>query len=152
MNDETALAETAAEETAAEPDASRSHERWKGATGDMALYGATTDQPAAPAARIVTEKLMSRIIPLEWPVEFDGKVYYQIRVHRVTGKEMRDFLDVLRSGTGGAMPPMVDCPVEVWEALDADDQQTIDEAAGEFMPKRLKLLQQTVAALDAAGN
>jgi hypothetical protein len=36
--------------------------------------------------------------------------------------------------------------------MDADDQQTIDEAASEFMPKRLKMLQQAAVALDAAGT
>jgi hypothetical protein len=61
---------------------------------------ATTDQPAAepgPEPRYTSVAPRSRIIPLEWPVEFDGKVYHQIRVHRVTGKEMRDFMEALRT-------------------------------------------------------
>lgn len=103
----------------------------------------------APAARIVTDKTTSKIVPLEWPVEFDGKVYHQIRVHRVTGKEMRDFMEKVRAGADNVLPPMVDCPLEVWEALDADDQFAIDQAAAEFMPRRLKDLQQAAAALDA---
>lgn len=115
---------------------------------------AISEQPAAdpaPAARIVTDRITSRIVPLEWPVEFDGKVYHQIRVHRVTGKEMRDFMEKIRAGADDLLPPMVDCPLEVWEALDADDQFAIDQAAAEFMPRRLKDLQQAAAALDA-GN
>ncbi|MBX9457112.1 MAG: hypothetical protein KL863_14395 [Rhizobium sp.] len=124
---------------------------WTEATKDMAIYGAVDLAPALEP-RYVSETPRSKIIALEWPVEFDGKVYHQIRVHRVTGKEMRDFMEELRSGDGAVMPPMIDCPLAVWEGMDADDQHTLDEAAGEFMPKRLKMLQQAAAALDTAGN
>lgn len=112
-----------------------------------------TEQPAAepaPEPRYTSEAPRSKFIPLEWPVEFDGKVYHQVRVHRVTGKEMRDFLEKLRTAERAVMPPMIDCPLEVWEGMDADDQQTIDEAAAEFTPKRLKALHQAAVALDAA--
>ena len=119
---------------------------------DETSTSTNTEQPEAapaPAARIVTDKITSRIVPLEWPVEFDGRVYHQIRVHRVTGKEMRDFMEKIRAGADNVLPPMVDCPIEVWEALDADDQFAIDQAAAEFMPRRLKDLQQAAAAFDA---
>lgn len=112
----------------------------------------TEDQApaAAPMARIVTDKPMSKIVPLEWPVEFAGTVYYQIRVKRVTGGAVRACFDKLRAGEA-IMPPMIECPIEVWEALDADDQTTIDEAAAPFVPRKLKVLQQAAQALDAAG-
>lgn len=115
------------------------------------------NEPAADPApalepRHTSDAPRSKFIALEWPVEFDGRIYHQIRVHRVTGKEMRDFMEKLRTGDGAVMPPMIDCPLEVWEGMDADDQLTIDEAAAEFMPKRLKLLQQAAVNLDAAGS
>lgn len=110
-------------------------------------------EPApAPEPRYTSDALRSKFITLEWPVEFDGKVYHQIRVHRVTGKEMRDFMEKLRTSDGAVMPPMIDCPLDVWEGMDADDQLAIDEAAAEFMPRRLMLLQQAAAKLDPAGN
>ena len=121
----------------------------------MTEEAATIDQTAAgsaPEPRYTSEAPRSKFIPLEWPVEFDGKVYYQIRVHRVTGKEMREFMEKLRAGNGAVMPPIIDCPIEVWEGMDADDQMTIDEAAAGFMPKRLKNLQQAVLSLEAAQN
>jgi len=112
-----------------------------------------TDQPAdelsTPAEpRYTSEAPRSKFVSLEWPVEFDGKVYHQIRVGRVTGKQMRDFLQKLSDGSEDILPPMVECPIEVWNALDADDQQAVDEAAAEFMLKRLKLLHDAAAALD----
>jgi hypothetical protein len=69
------------------------------------------------------------MIPLEWPVDFDGKLWTEIEIRRVSGKEVRVYLDALRTSEGDILPPMIDCPIEVWNALDADDQQTIDEAA-----------------------
>jgi hypothetical protein len=121
-------------------------------TEEATAEAITEDQApaAAPMARIVTDRPMSKIVPLEWPVEFDGIVYRQIRVKRVTGGEVRDYFEKLRAGEA-VMPPMIECPLEVWEALDADDQSTIDEAVAAFVPKRMKMLQQAAAALDAAG-
>lgn len=117
----------------------------------------TAEQPAAepapaPIAKAIYGREHEKLVPLEWPVEYDGMTYTEIRVHRVTGKEMRDFMEELRSGDGAVMPPMIDCPQDVWDALDDDDQMAVDEAAAEFMPKRLKILQKAAAALDAAGN
>ena len=114
------------------------------------------EQPDAEPApksepRFITDRVRSKFIALEWPVEFDGKVYHQIRVHRVTGREMTTFMEKIREGADDVLPPMVDCPLEVWNALDADDQFAIDQAATEFMPRRLKDLQSAVATLDT-GN
>lgn len=112
----------------------------------------TAETPTPPAeARIVSDKPREKFVPLEYPVDSDGKLYEEIRIHRVSGKEMAEFFDRVRGHDGFVMPPMVDCPPEVWEALDADDQMTIDEAAQAFMPKRLKGLQDIAAAVDAAG-
>lgn len=123
----------------------------------MTEEAATIDQPGAelapaPVAHIVYHGVREKMVPLEWPVEFDGKTYDAIRVHRVTGKEMRVFMEQLATGQGDVMPPMVDCPIEVWNAMDADDQQTIDLAAMEFTPKRLKAIFDAAVTIDAAGN
>ena len=118
----------------------------------------STEQPAAepapaPTAKVVCSGEHEKLVPLEWPIEFDGVTYTQIRVHRVSGKQVRDYLQALRTSEVDILPPMIDCPIEVWNALDADDQQTVDEAAAAFTPKRLKAIFNAVAALDtAAGN
>jgi hypothetical protein len=107
-----------------------------------------TEQPA-PTARIVSDKVREKLVPLEYPVEFDGQTYDVIKVRRVSGQQMAAFLDKVRSGADFVLAPMVDCPVEVWDALDADDQAAVDEAAREFLPRRLIDLQKVAATIDA---
>lgn len=106
----------------------------------------TSEQPAElPVARIVTTKEREKFVPLEYPVEFDGKLYEEIRIRRISGKELEDFFKAMDEGRGN-MPPVVDCPVEVWDQMDADDQKTVDEAAVDFFPQRLKALRAAVMA------
>jgi hypothetical protein len=90
-----------------------------------------------PVARIVSPKEREKMVPLEYPVEFDGKLYTEIRVHRVTGKEVETYMNLVRSGNSSAVAPMVDCPQEVWDAMDDDDQEAVDRAARPFFPRRL---------------
>jgi hypothetical protein len=116
-----------------------------------------TEQPAAlpapaPTAKVFYSGEYEKLVPLEWPIEFDGKVYNEIRVHRVSGKEVRDYLEALRTSEANILPPMIDCPIEVWNALDADDHDAVDQAALEFTPKRLKAIFNAAAALDTAGT
>jgi hypothetical protein len=117
----------------------------------------TDERPAAepvpvPIAKVIYSGEHEKRVPLEWPIDFDGKVYDDIRVHRVSGKEVRDYLEALRTSEADILPPMIDCPIEVWNALDADDQQAVDVAATEFTPKRLKAIFNAAAALDAAST
>lgn len=117
----------------------------------------TQEQPAAeptsaPIAKVIYTGDHEKLVPLEWPIEFDGKLWTEIRVHRVSGKAVRDYLDALRSSEADILPPMIDCPLEVWNALDADDQHTVDLAAAEFTPKRLKAIFNAAAALDTASK
>lgn len=90
-----------------------------------------------PVARIVSPKEREKMVPLEYPVEFDGTLYTEIRVHRVTGKEVQAFMDRLKAGDDSAIAPMIDCPQQVWEAMDDDDQEAVDKAARPFWPRRL---------------
>lgn len=101
-----------------------------------------TEQPEIPVARITTTKERDRNVPLEYPVEFAGTLYETIHVRRVTGQQIAEFSNAMReaaqSGKELPIPPVIDCPLEVWNALDADDQAAVDEAAQAFMPRRLK--------------
>jgi hypothetical protein len=97
------------------------------------------EQPAEmPSARIVSPKEREKMVPLEYPVEFDGKLWTEIKVRRVSAQEVADYLELLKSDQAFDIPPMVECPIEVWNALDDDDQLAVDEAARPFTPRRLK--------------
>lgn len=89
-------------------------------------------------ARIVNPEGRSKIIPLRFPVEFDGKVWEGIEVRRCTGSEITAYFDEMSPDKGFVLPPVIQCPMEVWNVLDADDQADVDEAAQAFMPRRLK--------------
>lgn len=96
------------------------------------------EQPAEmPVARIVSQTERERMVKLAWPVEYDGKVWAEIRVRRVTGKEVSAYFAKLRDGDTEAVAPMIDCPQEVWDAMDDDDQVAVDDAARPFWPRRL---------------
>ena len=91
-----------------------------------------------PVARIVSPKEREKLVPLEYPVEYDGVLYEEIRIRRVTAQQVADFFAELRKSESFVLPPMIDCPVEVWQALDDDDQMAVDDAAKAFTPRRLK--------------
>lgn len=91
-----------------------------------------------PVARILNPEGRSKQVPLQFPVEFDGTVWSAIEVRRCTGGEIKAYFDQMGAGGDFVLPPVIQCPMEVWEALDADDQFVVDEEAQAFMPRRLK--------------
>lgn len=101
-------------------------------------------QPEIPVAKIVSPREREKFVDLDYPVEFDGVLYEKIRIRRVSGKEIADFSAAMqmaiKNDTEMPIPPVVDCPVAVWNALDADDQANVDDAAQAFMPRRLKVV------------
>lgn len=102
-----------------------------------------------PVARIVNPEGRSKTIPLVFPVEFDGKVWDNIEIRRCTGAEMKVYFEALASGKAFALPPVITCPMEVWDAMDADDQYTVDQEAQAFMPRRLKAAVELLSATGA---
>lgn len=96
-------------------------------------------QPAGvPVARLKSEDGRERMVPLNYPVEFDGKLWEEVRIRKITGRELADYIEVLQTSPSSVLPPMIDCPIEVWDAMDADDQADVDDAAQAFTPRRLK--------------
>lgn len=96
---------------------------------------------APKLAKIITPKERHIDVPLEWPVEFDGQVYESVRIRRVTGREVEAFIHAATAAgenSPAPKPPMLDCPVEVYEALDDDDRLAVEEALTPFLPRRLK--------------
>lgn len=102
------------------------------------------------SVKFVNEEGRSRLVLLEYPVDFDGKLYTWIKVRRVTGGEMDTYMKSLQAGAV-SLPPVIDCPIEVWDAMDADDQLAVDQAADEFMPRRLKALMKSAPAAGKEG-
>jgi hypothetical protein len=93
-----------------------------------------------PAAKIVATKARSKTVQLEWPIEFDGKIWSEITLRRVTGREVEQFItDLAGLEEGGRKPviPVIDCPVEVYEALDDDDVYMLERETLPFLPRRL---------------
>lgn len=102
---------------------------------------AEQDAPATkPAPKLLGNR--SRTVPLQYPVEFDGKVYDSITVRRMTGSEVAEYISAMSvdisEGTDRAWMPMFDVPREVYEALDDDDLQEVDKAVLDFLPRRLR--------------
>lgn len=80
-----------------------------------------------------------KLVPLDYPVEYDGKVYDGIRVRRMTVAEVGAFIEA----AGGedaktARLPMFDAPPEVLDALDADDAERVNEVVRDFLPRALR--------------
>lgn len=88
-------------------------------------------------ARVVGAVPREKLVPLEFPVEFDGTTWTEIKVRRVSGKEVDDYMEALGSGAR-PMPPMFVCPREIYDAMDDDDRFALDEAVVPFLPRRLK--------------
>lgn len=107
-----------------------------------------------PEAKIISPKARSTSVALEWPVEFDGTTYESITIRRVSGKEVDDFVTAATSGDGaGLKAPMIDCPREVYEAMDDDDRLKLEVALIPFLPLRLTkvaALVQATAAITSA--
>nr|WP_066733803.1 hypothetical protein [Bradyrhizobium sp. CCH5-A9] len=104
----------------------------------MSTEAATAAPAEKPVARIVTKVPREKIIPLEFEVEFGGQVYSDIRVRRLSGAEVALYYEQVQAGYRSARPPTVDCPDEVYDALDDDDRYTVEAAAIDFLPRRLR--------------
>lgn len=106
----------------------------------MAQENPETTDPPVKEAKIVSPKERHLDVPLDWPIEFDGKTFESIRIRRVTGVEVDSFLrqvGSLKDGERSPQLPVIDCPVEVYEALDDDDRLRVEEAMVAFLPRRL---------------
>ncbi|ESW92914.1 hypothetical protein NKL07_21770 [Mesorhizobium sp. C280B] len=88
-------------------------------------------------ARVIGAAEREKMVPLEFPVEFEDKTWTEVKIRRVSGKEVEQYMDALGRGER-PIPPMFDFPLEVYEAMDDDDRFAIDEAVIPFLPRRLK--------------
>lgn len=106
--------------------------------------GKEQQQPVeTPVARIVSTKARDRMVEIDFPVEYDGKTYTEIRIRRISGKELQEFFTAMDASII-TIPPVVDCPTAVWEAMDADDQEKVEKEALDFFPRKLTAFMQWV--------
>lgn len=96
------------------------------------------EEKAPAAARIVGGAPRETVVPLEYPVEFDEKTWSEVRISRVTGRQVEEYIEALSRGER-PMPPMFDCPIEVYDAMDDDDRFALDQAVVPFLPRRLRV-------------
>lgn len=100
-------------------------------SNDEKPAGAPAEAIAPP--RFVNQQKRFRTIPLEWPLEYDGKIYDAITVRRMTAQEVADW-----QGSDERTLPMVEAPLAVIDALDADDALKVNEAIHDFLPHALR--------------
>lgn len=98
------------------------------------------------AARIVSDRPRIKTIKLEWPVEFNGKVYSEISISRLTVAEVANFaksLEETKDDEATMLPMYFDSetqpiPKEVFDAMDQDDKDAIDQESISFLPRRFR--------------
>lgn len=97
-------------------------------------------EAAPPAPKFVDNgRPRFRVVPLEWPIEYDGKTYSEITVRRMTTAEVVAFVDQMREDLKEATLPMFDVPHAVIDALDPDDADAVNKAVSDFLPRALRL-------------
>lgn len=97
-----------------------------------------TQAPAEkPVAKFVAGRAREKTIPLEWPIEYGGKVYDSVTVRRCTGTEVSDYV-MSRASGDDALFPGISCPIAVYEALDADDLEQVDLVVKDFLPRSFR--------------
>lgn len=96
--------------------------------------------------RFVEEARRFRSVPLAWPIAYGGQVYDQITIRRMTGDEVRQFVEAASNGLNASLP-IFDVPDAVVAALDADDDAKVTEAVNDFLPRSLRAeIEQTSSA------
>lgn len=97
------------------------------------------DKPTS-TARLVGNRSLTKVVKLEYPVEFEGKIYDTLTVRRVKGKDFKVIarlpdseeedvaLSVLLTGA----------PEEVIREMDGDDYVALQETIRDFLPRKLR--------------
>ena len=97
-------------------------------------------------AKIVTDKARIALVDLDWPVEYNGKMFTRVMLRRITVGELAEWqrqvskrgedeeirLPLFRDENGE------DIPEEVWNAMDQDDLDMLGEEAIPFLPRRFR--------------
>jgi hypothetical protein len=99
------------------------------------------EAPPPPPPVFVGGKPRSAEFPLEFPVEFQGRVYATVVMRRPTAAETGAFFDAIAEGGFKGFPIFFTpegepIPFTVIENLDPDDEDRIMERLMDFLPRR----------------
>lgn len=105
---------------------------------------------AGPVVRLLDDGRRSRVVPLEWPIEIDGRVVDAVTVRRLNTKDVADFVAAVQSSPSGGDMRLFRFPMffdiegnklsdAVIDALDDDDTATLTEVASDFLPRRFRV-------------
>lgn len=91
-------------------------------------------------AKIIDQNRISQVVPLEYPIEFEGKIYDAITVRSPVVADIAALSERIsaESGTPMRLPMFGDTPDEVLDALHLDDDDRLTEVAGRFLPRRFR--------------
>lgn len=104
------------------------------------MTNATTLEPP----RFVGNKPRSREIALEHHIVFNGTIYENLVIRRMTTADVLSFVDEARENGEKARLPMFFAadgsaiPAEVLDALDPDDAEAVNKAITDFLPRALR--------------
>lgn len=99
---------------------------------------AAADPVVAAKPRHVRQADRFRVVPLDWPIEFDGVTYDKVTVSRMTTAQVAEFTLAARTDGATAVLPMFDAPQAVIDALDADDADNVNKAVHDFLPRSFR--------------
>jgi hypothetical protein len=102
-----------------------------------------TEKATPQPPRFVDPAGRAETVMLDWPIEYDGKLWDRIVVRRMTVAEVSAFSDRVASTPEGERKKisvdMFDAPPEVMGAMDADDDEKIWAVANRFLPRRFRV-------------
>lgn len=103
------------------------------------------NEKVAAAAPVASPKYLTarptKTVPLAFPLEWGGKEYHEVTFHRPTGMDFEHLREMTAKGIPDTVAMHVivtDLPVEVVQALDAEDFAAIAEVAPDFIPARFR--------------
>ncbi len=101
----------------------------------------------APASKPAPVRLgVTRDIPLEYAIEWDGKKYESIRINRLSPEQYTVIRQAIMDGEAFDLKVMLDAPPEVLDALDPDDVATVDKGIADFLPRALRPVREPISA------
>ena len=74
------------------------------------------------------------VVMLEWPVEYDGKLYDRVTVRRMSTSEVAAFVEAAIADKKAPLP-MLDAPQAVLDELDEDDAVALNKVVEDFLPR-----------------
>jgi Phage tail assembly chaperone proteins, E, or 41 or 14 len=115
----------------------------------------TVNGAAKAAPRFLDERAEIEPLPLKFPLEWDGQEYRQVELRRLKGKDFSKFRCLVAVGVSedeATLSLISGLPVEVIQALDADDYLELIEKSQDFIPARFRQAAESGPASETGQN